>query len=50
MQADEAKVKQLQDKLAEKLNVYEEILSKQPYLAGDVSFFCHQRTNLLNDS
>jgi len=50
MPADEARAKQLQDKLAEKLNVYEEILSRQPYLAGDVSFFCYQRTNLPNDS
>lgn len=33
--ADPEKVKELQAKLAEKLAVYEVILSKQKYLAGD---------------
>ncbi len=33
---DETKVNQLKEQLNEKLDVYEIILSKQPYLAGQV--------------
>jgi len=47
MPVDEARADQLQAKLAEKMDIYEQILSKQQYLSGDVSFFfsCHQRTS-----
>jgi len=34
---DEIKVNQLKEQLNEKLDVYEIILSKQPYLAGQVT-------------
>ncbi len=34
---DETKVNQLKEQLNEKLDVYEIILSKQPYLAGQVT-------------
>jgi len=36
-EADEAKVASLKQQLNTNLDVYEKILSKQPYLAGDVS-------------
>ena len=36
-ESDEAKVASLKEKLNANLDVYEKILSKQPYLAGDVS-------------
>ena len=36
-EADEAKVASLKEQLSNKLDVYEKILTKQPYLAGQVS-------------
>ena len=35
-ESDEAKVASLKEELNAKLDVYEKILSKQPYLAGQV--------------
>ena len=36
-EADETKVASLKEQLGNKLDVYEKILTKQPYLAGQVS-------------
>lgn len=36
-ESDEARVATLKQQLSEKLDVYEKILSKQPYLAGQVN-------------
>lgn len=35
---DEGKIAQFKDELSTKLDVYERILSKQPYIAGQVSY------------
>jgi len=52
-EADPAKVASLKEQLNGKLDVYEKILSKQPYLAGQVNkeqflieFFIHYLLNL----
>jgi glutathione S-transferase len=44
---DEAKIAQFKEELASKLDVYERILSKQPYIAGQVSlvFYCFISNN-----
>ena len=34
---DEAKIAQFKEELIEKLNVYDKILARQPYMAGQVS-------------
>jgi hypothetical protein len=34
---DEAKIAQLKEELSSKLDAYERILSKQPYIGGQVS-------------
>jgi glutathione S-transferase len=36
-EADEARVASLKEQLNSKLDVYDKILSKQPYLAGQVN-------------
>ena len=36
-ESDEARVATLKQQLSEKLDVYDKILSKQPYLAGQVN-------------
>ncbi len=36
-EADEAKVASLKEQLSSKLDVYDKILAKQPYLAGQVN-------------
>ncbi len=36
-QPNEAKIAEFKEELNSKLNVYEKILSKQPYMAGQVS-------------
>lgn len=38
-EADETKVATMKKQLSTNLDVYEKILSKQPYLAGEVSIF-----------
>ena len=35
-EADEAKVASMKEQLSKNLDVYEKLLSKQPYLAGEV--------------
>lgn len=43
---DMNKVAALRRDLSENLDVYEKILSKQPYLGGDVSIICLYQINL----
>jgi glutathione S-transferase len=50
--ADEERVKQLIPQLESKLDVYETILGKQKYLAGDVGFArlaCEKKSSILMD-
>jgi glutathione S-transferase len=35
-ESDETRVEQLKEQLSDKLDVYDKILSQQPYLAGQV--------------
>jgi glutathione S-transferase len=48
LETNQERVKEMSERLVQKLDVYEQILSKQKYLAGDVGTFSFDIVDLWN--